>query len=102
MPKELTEIAPAGVDRHDDFLERGWPPFSLARFLLCGALSEGGVRVGHHIDPLHVRRGPGVVVVVPVPPFVRRGLRVTRWRILPSLLPAERRDVEVADRKSTR
>src|SRR5271170_5470995 len=38
----------------------------------------------------------GVVVVVPVPPLVRRGLGVTFRRVLPSLLPAERRDVEVA------
>src|SRR5271154_7240219 len=33
---------------------------------------------------------------MPVPPLVRRSLGVTFWRVLPSLLPAERREVEVA------
>src|SRR5258708_37955492 len=33
---------------------------------------------------------------MPVPPLVRRGLGVTLWRVLPSLLTAERREVEVA------
>src|SRR6202011_4604959 len=56
----------------------------------------GSFRVGCYIDPLRVRRGLGVVVVVPVPPLVRRGLGVTLRRVLPSLLTAERRDVEVA------
>src|SRR4029077_20830307 len=69
---------------------------SLARFRLRVALSEGGFSSVGHLDPLLVRRGLGVVVVVPVPPLVRRGLGVTRWRVLPSLLPAERSDVEVA------
>src|SRR5260370_8157168 len=58
---------------------------SLARFRLCVAPSGGGsFRVGYYIDPLRVRRGLGVVVVVPVPPFVRRGLGVTLSRVLPS------------------
>src|SRR6185437_3669698 len=35
-------------------------------------------------------------VVVPVPPLIGRGLGVTLWRVLPSLLTAERRDIEVA------
>src|SRR6202158_5912763 len=64
-------------------------------FLLCVALSEGGFSSVGHLDPLPVRRDLGVVVVVPVPPLVRRGLGVTLWRVLPSLLTAERRDVEV-------
>src|SRR5215510_13195474 len=69
---------------------------SLARFRLFLAPSQGGsLRVGYDIDPLRVRRGLGVVVVVPVPPLVRWGLGVTLWRVLPSLLTAERRDVEV-------
>src|SRR2546430_6256030 len=68
----------------------------LARFRLCVALSEGGFSSVGHLDPLRVRRGLGVVVVVPVPPLVRRGLGITLWRVLPSLLTAERRDVEVA------
>src|ERR1035438_6670396 len=65
-------------------------------FLLCCALSGGFLRVGCYVDPLHVRRGFGFVVVVPVPPLVWRGLGGTLWRILPSLLTAERRKVEVA------
>src|SRR5262249_58481066 len=70
---------------------------SLARFRLFVAPSQGGsLRVGYDVDPLRVRRGLRVVVVVPVPPLVRRGLGVTLWRVLPSLLTAERRDVEVA------
>src|SRR5438445_3626036 len=36
----------------------------------------------------------GLVLVVPSPPLVGRGLRVTGGRILPVLLPAERRQVE--------
>src|SRR5207302_5678571 len=68
-----------------------------ASFRLCVAPSGGGsFRVGYDIDPLRVRRGLGVVVVVPVPPLVRRGLEVTLWRILPGFLTAERRDIEVA------
>src|SRR5260370_33016952 len=70
---------------------------SLARFRLCRAPSGGGsFRVGYYIDPLRVRRGLGVVAVVPVPPLVRRRLGVTLWRVLPSLLTAKRRDVEIA------
>src|SRR5579863_9798786 len=69
---------------------------SLARLRLCVAFSKRGFpRIGD-LDPLRVRRGLGVVVVVPVPPLVRRGLGVTLWRVLPSLLTAERRDIEVA------
>src|SRR5215510_7523250 len=70
---------------------------SLARFRLFVASSgRGSLRVGYYIDPLRVRRGLGIVVVVPVPPLVRRSLRITLWRVLPNLLTAERRDVEVA------
>src|SRR5271168_1483362 len=70
---------------------------SLARFLLCGPPSGGGfLRVSDYIDPLRVGRGLCVVVVVPVPPLVWRGLGVTLRRVLPSLLTAERGDVEVA------
>src|SRR5215813_10980683 len=65
-------------------------------FRLCVALSEGGFSSIGHLNPLRVRRGLGIVVVVPVPPLVRRGLGVTLWRVLPSLLTAERRDIEVA------
>src|SRR5919198_1562666 len=37
---------------------------------------------------------PLLVLVVPAPPLVRRALRVTGRRVLPVLLPAERRQVE--------
>src|SRR6266568_2682929 len=49
-----------------------------------------------HLDPLRVRRGLGVVVVVPVPPLVRRRLGIALGRVLPDLLAAEGGDVEVA------
>src|SRR5271163_3622745 len=68
----------------------------LARLRFRVALSEGGFASVGHLDPLLVRRGLGFVVVVPVPPLVRLALGVTLWRVLPSLLPAERREVEVA------
>src|SRR5215467_13146276 len=63
---------------------------------LCVAPSECGFSFVGHLDPLRARRGLGVVVVVPVPPLVWRGLGVTLWRVLPNLLTAERREVEVA------
>src|SRR5580692_6386239 len=70
---------------------------SSARFRLFVAPSGGGsLRVGYDIDPLRVRRGLSVIVVVPVPPFVWRGLGITLRRVLPSLLAAERRDVKIA------
>src|SRR4030095_14204421 len=68
---------------------------SLPRFRLCVALSEGGFSSVGHLDPLRVRRGLGVVVVVPVPPLVRRGAGITLWRVLPLLLAPERSDVEI-------
>src|SRR5580698_3761891 len=69
-----------------------------ASFLLFGAPSRGGgLRVRYDIDPLRIRRGRlGAIVVVPVPPLVRRGLGISLWRIFPSLLTAEWREVEVA------
>src|SRR5215469_7072244 len=75
----------------------GRASFNLARFRLFLAPSDGGsLRVGQDIDPLRVRCGLGIVVVVPVPPLVRRSLGVTLRRVLPSLLTSERCDVEVA------
>ena len=47
-----------------------------SRFLLCRALSGGSLRVGDYVYPLRVRRGLGLVVVVPVPPLVWRRLGV--------------------------
>src|SRR5262245_46583522 len=64
-------------------------------FRRCVAVPEGGFSSVGHLHPLRVRRGPSIVVVVPIPPLVRRGLRVTRWRIFPFLLAPERRHVEV-------
>src|SRR5215468_1219124 len=66
---------------------------SLALFRLCVALPKGGFSSIGHLNPFRVRRGLGVVFVVPVPPLVRRGLGVTLWRVLPGLLTAERCDV---------
>jgi hypothetical protein len=51
-----------------------------------------GVR---HLDPLLVGRRACDVAVVPVPPLVGWGLRTAFGRVLPDLLPAKRRDVEV-------
>src|SRR6185369_15821315 len=64
--------------------------------LRLGLGSERLFSGGGNLDPLRVRRRLGIVVVVPVPPLVRRRLRVTLRRVFPNLLPAERRDVEVA------
>src|ERR1700749_2143932 len=65
-------------------------------FRLCLALSGGLLRVGDDVDPLLVGRALGVVVVVPVPPLVRRSLRVSVGRILPTLLASERGQIEIA------
>src|SRR5215475_9129727 len=58
--------------------------------------SERGLSGVRHLNPLRVGSALGVIVVVPVPPFVRRGLRIARQRVFPGFLAAERRDVEVA------
>src|SRR3954447_6152107 len=57
---------------------------------------EGGLSGVRHLDPFRVGRGVRDVTVVPVPPFVRPGLRIALRRILPLLLASERRHVEVA------
>src|SRR5262245_17892434 len=69
--------------------------FVASRFRLCIALSECGFSSIRYLDPLRVRRGLGIVIVVPVPPLVRLRLRVTLRRVFPLLLASERRDVEV-------
>src|SRR5581483_10874706 len=51
-----------------------------------------------YLDPFRVGRGFGGVIVVPVPPFVGRGLRRAFGRILPVLLAAERGEIEIAPR----
>src|SRR6185312_3723556 len=63
----------------------------LARALLPERLFSRG----RYLDPLLVWRCIRDVAVVPVPPFVGRRLGIALGRILPELLPAERRDVEV-------
>src|SRR5580692_2380246 len=66
--------------------KRGWP--------LYAALSEGGFASVGHLGPLPVRRGFGIVVVVPVPPLVGRGLGVSFGGVLPEFLASERGQVE--------
>src|SRR5215469_348274 len=69
----------------------------LAGFFFFLPPANGGcLRIGKDIDPLGVRGRLGGVVVVPVPPLVRRSLGITLGRILPSFLTAEGREVEVA------
>src|SRR6185437_5109653 len=63
----------------------------LARALLPERL----LACSRYLNPLLVRRCIRDVAVVPVPPLVRRRLRIAFGRILPELLPAERCDVEV-------
>src|SRR5580700_11649295 len=57
-----------------------------------GEVGGSGLR-----GPVRALRLIGVViVVVPVPPVVRRALRVALGRVLPGFLPPERAHVEVA------
>src|SRR5215475_14795709 len=63
---------------------------------LAVAFPKGGLSGVRHLDPLRVGRGVWDITLVPVPPFVRSALGVARRRVLPSLLTAERRHVEVA------
>ena len=53
-------------------------------------------RGSHRLAPSPVRRGLGRVLVVPIPPLVRRGLRVAFRLVLPGILASERRRIEVA------
>src|SRR5262245_34434576 len=46
-------------------------------------------------DVRPLRRRGAAVFVVPVPPLVRRSLRIALRRVLPLFLAPERRDVEV-------
>src|SRR5260370_42330658 len=75
---------------------------ALSLFLLCRALPGGFLRIGDYVDPLRIRCCLVLIVVVPVPPLVRRCLRITLLRILPSLLTAERRDIEAAPARPPR
>src|SRR5712671_7215088 len=64
--------------------------------VLIFAVPERRLSGIRHLDPLLVGRCVCDVVVVPVPPLVRRGLRIAFGRVLPLLLAPERRDIEVA------
>src|SRR4051794_23841881 len=63
-----------------------------ARLALVTEGSFAGVR---HLDPFRIGRRIGDVAVVPVPPFVRPGLRIALRRVFPLLLAAERGHVEI-------
>jgi hypothetical protein len=58
-------------------------------FASASRFREGGFSSVGHLDPFRVRRGLGVVVVVPVPPLVRQRLGIALGRILPDLLATE-------------
>src|SRR5690242_7763374 len=66
------------------------------------AVPEGGLAGVGYFDPLRIGWGAGDVTVVPVPPLVGSALGVTLRRVLPGLLAAEWRDVEVAPSRSHR
>src|ERR1041385_1170000 len=59
------------------------------------ALSKRSFSGIGNLHPLRIRRCLGVIVVVPVPPFVRRRLRITLRRVFPLFLPAKRSDIEI-------
>src|SRR6185312_7782190 len=65
----------------------------LSRRALLAEISDPGIG---HLFPFPVGRSLRAIVIVPVPPLIRRALRVTLGRVLPNLLPPERRNVEVA------
>src|SRR3954469_15993002 len=60
-----------------------------------GLLAKSLLAGSRDLDPFLVGRRTFGVAVVPVPPFVGRRLRIAFRRILPDLLPSQRRDVEV-------
>src|SRR3569832_706228 len=66
--------------------------YQMRRLTLLPERLLAGAR--HFAQPL-VRRGTFDIAVVPVPPLVGWRLRVACRRILPPLLAAERRDVEI-------
>src|SRR2546430_212522 len=79
--------------------------FISMRCTLCGFFfqAEDGIRdlavTGVQTCALPIWCRFGVVVIVPVPPLVRWRLGVTLWRVLPSFLTAERRDVERSEER---
>src|SRR5271157_1089199 len=71
-------------------------PSVSSRSLSFVVLSERGFFCAGYLDPRLIWRRLGIVVVVPVPPLVRLGLWITLGRVLPRLLTAKRRDIEIA------
>src|SRR5689334_9962156 len=61
-------------------------------------LPERGLPGVRDLDPFRVGRGFSSVVVVPVPPLIRRCLWIALGRVLPDLLAAKRGDIEVTPR----
>src|SRR5262245_8884958 len=59
------------------------------------ALSECGFPSVRYLDPLRVRRGPGFVAVMPLPPLVWLRLWVALRRVLPFFLAPKRCDIEI-------
>src|SRR5882757_7705964 len=74
------------------------PPREWAHTSPCGTLRfrQRHQRRVHHLAPPLVARGVGGVTVVPVPPFVRWGLRIALRGVLPLFLAPERSHVEIA------
>src|SRR5215813_2737427 len=83
---------------------RGSPAESEPASASTADLSPSAGRVAHQLwDHTGGPRSRGLAVrVVVVPPRVRRGLRIALRRILPLLLTAERRDIQVAPSASHR
>src|SRR3569623_1727554 len=72
------------------------PPLRIVLLEVCRLV---GIR---HLHPYLVGLRPCLVIVVPDPPFIGRGLGITRGRILPRFLPAERGQVEIAPGRAHR
>src|SRR5262249_26552252 len=73
-----------------------WGATATLRFLFCRALSSRCFGVSDDVHPLRVWRRLHVILIVPVPPLVRRALRITLRRIFPLLLPSQRSEVQIA------
>src|SRR4051812_26096799 len=86
MPQSRWHHRPRYPSRSDDAI--AIPPLTVLRAeRRLSSVGDG--------NPSLVGRSVGDVTVVPIPPFVGRGLRIALGRVLPHLLAAERRDVEV-------
>src|ERR1700738_1300579 len=72
------------------------PPRERAYTSLAVAFPDRGLSGVRHLDPPLVGRSARDVAVVPVPPLVRRGLRIAFRRVLPRLRAPERSHVELS------